>query len=135
MASTPTFTKTIGSQITSLSNTNLTTVLTADATYARRITGISVTSDDTSAQTITLYISDAVTDMPVGAVSVAIGAGTVAGTLETGLIATFTTVFRERDATGLTILNLPATYLIKARLTALTGGKTFYVLVKYEKYD
>jgi hypothetical protein len=135
MATAPRFSKTIVAvPVVTLTDSTLTTIYAANATYDTRITGINVTSDDTSAQNCTLYINDGTTDCPVGFVAVGIGAGTTS-VAPVGLMASIPTVFRELDSNGVSILNLPIGNSLKLKMAAVTGGKKFYVLVKAELYD
>jgi hypothetical protein len=136
MANAPRFTKTIVSvPIVKISDTTLTTVYAVNATYDSRITGINISTDDTSAQNAALFISDGVTDFPIGTLAITIGAGITVAVASIGMIAGLSTVFRERDSNGITILNLAKGNSLKVKMAAVTGGKFFYVLVKAELYD
>lgn len=136
MATQPRFTKTVVAvPVVTITDATLTTVYAANATYDTRITGINISSDDTSIQNAALYISDGVTDFPVGTLPIPIGSGVTVSIASTGMIAGLSTVFRERDANGITILNLPKGNLLKVKMAVVTGGKKFYVLVKAELYD
>ena len=135
MATSPRFTKTIQAvPIVTLTDTTLTTVLATSATD-RRITQITATSDDTSAQTLTLYISDGITDMLMGAVSIPAASGQAIATPAIDVMTALTSVFKEFDPTGLPIANIAAGVTIKAKMVAITGGKKVYIRVKAELYD
>jgi len=134
MATSPRMTKTIQAvPIVTLTDTTITTVLATSA-YDRRVTQITITSDD-SAQTVNLYISDGVTDMLVGAVAITGLAGQAAATPAIDVMSTLTSVFKEIDPTGLPISNVAAGISLKAKAVAITGGKKIYVRVKAELYD
>ena len=135
MATSPRFTKTIQVvPIAVLTDTTLTTVLATSATD-RRITGITCTSDDTSAQVLNLYINDGVTDMLVGAVSIPAASGQAAATPAIDIMSALPAVFKELDPMGLPISNIAAGVSLKAKAVAITGGKKIYVRVKAELYD
>lgn len=136
MATAPRFTKTIVAvPVVKITSTDLTVIYAANATYDSRITGINISSDDTSAQNASLFISDGTNDYPAGTVPVTIGAGVTVSVPAIGMIAALSAVFREKDSNGLTILNLPKGNSLKVKMAAVTGGKTFTVLVKAELYD
>lgn len=135
MATSPRFTKTIQVvPIVVLTDTTLTTAL-ATSTYDRRITQITVTSDDTSPQNLGVYVSDGTTDMLLGVVAIPAASGQAAATPAVDILSTLTTVFKEIDPTGLAIANVAAGAIIKVKAAAITGGKKIYVRVKAELYD
>ena len=135
MATSPRFTKTIQVvPIVVLTDTTLTSVLATSATD-RRITQITATSDDTSAQTLNLYINDGTTDMLVGAVSIPAASGQAAATPAIDIMSALPAVFKELDPMGLPISNIAAGVSLKAKAVAITGGKKIYVRVKAELYD
>lgn len=136
MATSPRFTKTVVAvPVVQITDTTLTTVYAANASYDTRITGVNISTDDTSAQNATLYISDGTRDFPAGTVAITIGAGVTVSVPSIGMIASLPAVFREKDSNGLTILNLPIGHSLKVKMAAVTGGKTFHILVKAELYD
>lgn len=136
MATSPRFTKTVVAvPVVTITDTTLTTVYAANANYDTRITGVNISTDDTAANNAALYISDGATDYPAGTVPVTIGAGITVSVAAIGMIASLPAVFREKDANGITILNLPKGSLLKVKMSAVTGGKKYYVLVKAELYD
>jgi hypothetical protein len=136
MATSPRFTKTVVAvPIKTITDTTLTTVLAANASYDQRVTGVNISTDDSSAQNATLYISDGSTDYPAGTVAITIGAGVTVAVPAIGMIASLPAVFREKDSNGVTILNLPKGSSLKVKIAAVTGGRKFYVLVKAELYD
>ena len=136
MATSPRFTKTIQAvPIVKLADATLTTVLANDPANDRRITQITVTSDDTSAQTVGFYVSDGTTDMLVGVVSIPGSSGQAAATPAIDIMSALTSVFREFDPTGMPIANIAKGISIKAKAGAITAGKFIYVRVKAELYD
>ena len=135
MATSPRFTKTVVRvPRVEITDTTLTTVYAANATYDTRITGITVSCDDSSAQTLKFYVNDGTNDVQVGFVSIPITAGT-ATNQAVGIIASLPGVFREKDSNGVTILNLPIGGSLKVQMAAVTGGKKFWVFIKAELYD
>ena len=135
MATTPRFTKTIQVvPIVTLTDATLVTVLATNA-VDRRITQITVTSDDTVAQTLNLYLGDGVTDMLVGAVSIPAASGQAVATPAIDIMTALTAVFKEFDPTGLPIANIASGVVIKAKMVAITATKKVYVRVKAELYD
>jgi hypothetical protein len=136
MATAPRFTKTVVAvPVITITDTTLTTALASNATYDQRVTGVNISTDDTSAQNAALFISDSITDFPVGTVAIPIGSGITVAVPSVGMIASLPAVFREKDSNGITILNLPKGNSLKVKMAAVTGGKKFYVLVKAELYD
>jgi hypothetical protein len=136
MSTAPRFTKTVVAvPVVEITDTTLTTIYAANAVNDSRITGVNISTDDTSAQNATLYISDGTKDYTAGTVPVTIGAGVTVSVPAIGMIASLPAVFREKDSNGVTILNLPKGSSLKLKMAAVTGGKKFYVLVKAELYD
>lgn len=136
MATSPRFSKTVVSvPIVEIADTTLTTVLAANANYDTRVTGINISTDDTAINNATLYISDGIKDCPVGNLPIPAGSGITVSILAVGIIASLPNVFRERDANGITILNLPKGNSLKIKMSAVTALKKVFVLVKAELYD
>lgn len=136
MATTPRFSKTVVSvPVVQITDTTLTPVYAANASFDTRITGINISTDDTATNNATLYIGDGTTDYPAGTVPITIGAGITASVAAVGLMASMPTVFREMDSNGVSILNLPKGNILKIKLSAVTSAKKYFVLVKAELYD
>lgn len=118
-------------------NTNY-TILTADATYARRVYGISITSTDAGAQTVTIFLNDGSATYQVFQVSVAINAGnstTVAAADIMGSVYGASLLQKQRDANGVPYFNLPAGWSILYRYnTTLLAAEGLFVLVFGETY-
>jgi hypothetical protein len=136
MANAPRFTKTIVQvPIVKLANVNLAIIYAANATYDSRIVGITVSTDDAAINNLALFISDGVTDHSIGSLPIPAGSGITVSIPAVDMIAELPAVFRERDSNGVTIMNIPATFLLKAKLSALTAGKFCYVTINAELYD
>lgn len=136
MATAPRFTKTIVAvAIAKIADTTLTVVYPANATYDSRITGVNISTDDTSIQNVAFFISDGVIDFPVCTLPIPIGSGITVSIPSVGILANTPAVIREKDSNGITILNLPKGNSLKVKMAAVTNGKFFYILVKAELYD
>lgn len=124
-----------GSAFAQATNINVTTanqvILTADATYARRIYGISQTQTTTTAMTANIILYNGTTNF-------VIGQGPAAGTtanITTDIFgnSTLAAVFqKQKDANGVPYFNLPATW--ELRVTQSSTASVNY-LVFGEKYD
>ena len=121
----------------SSANTNY-TILTADATYARRIYGISITSTDAGAQTVTISLNDGSTDYQVFVLSVAANSGnstTVASVDIMGSVYGAAVLQKQRDANGVPYFNLPANWSVLYKYnTTLGASESLNVLVFGETY-
>jgi hypothetical protein len=139
MATSPRFTKSITKHPTVVilpaAAGVITTIVPANATIDSRVNGITVSTDDSAIQNLTLYINDGVTDCPVGTLPIPIGAGITVSIPAIDIIAALPSVFRERDSNGVTIYNLPATFSLKVKVALITAGKTFYIRPHVELYD
>lgn len=136
MATSPRFSKTVVAvPVVQITDTTLTTILAPNASFDSRITGVNIMTDDTAINNATLYISDGVTDCPVGNIPIPAGSGVTVSIPAVGMMASLPNVFRERDANGVTVLNLPKGNSLKIKMSAVTGGKKVFVLVKAELYD
>lgn len=114
------------------------TILTADATYARRVYGISVTSSDAGAQTVTFYLNDGTAVYQVFQLSVAANSGnstSVAAVDLMGSVYGAAVLQKQRDANGVPYLNLPAGWSLQYQYgTALGAGEGLYIIVFGETY-
>ena len=114
------------------------TILSADATYARRVYGISITSTDAGAQTVTFFLNDGTVSYQVFQLSVAINAGnstTVAAADLMGSVYGAAVLQKQRDANGVPYLNLPAGWSLQYQYgTALGAGEGLFVIVFGETY-
>jgi len=136
MANAPRFTKTIVAvPIVKIADTTRVTIYAANSTYDTRITGINISTDDTAPGNAKLEIYDGINYYPVRTTVVPLGSGVTVSVEPVGLIALAPIVFRERDANGVTILNLPKGNSLLITMSAVTAGKFFWVLVKAELYD
>lgn len=134
MANTLTFTSAAFAQNTAFASaaTSETTILSADATYSRRIYGIALTNSATQTPTCTIRVKDGSANP----------AGVYITTLTTGLnvmtdifgSATGASLFqKQRDANGNPYYNLPAGWTISAQLSA-NSTSSIYIHVFGETY-
>ena len=114
------------------------TILTADATYDRRVYGVSITSSDAGAQTVTFFLNDGTVAYQVFQLSVAANSGnstTVAAVDLMGSVYGASVLQKQRDANGVPYFNLPKTWSLQYQYnTALGSGEGLYVLVFGETY-
>jgi hypothetical protein len=143
MASSLTFTSAPFLQGATYSSSNSATatrydVISADATYARRIYGISIASSDAGANTVTIYLHDGTTSYQVYQVSVAANAGNSTSIAAQDI---FGSVYgagifqKQRDANGVPYFNLPANWKVQFSYATLLGsGEGLYVVAFGETY-
>lgn len=124
-----------GSAFAQLTNINVTTanqvILTSDATYARRIYGISQTQTTTTAMTATIFLNNGTTNFNIGQGP----AAGVAASVTTDIFgnSTLAPVFqKQKDANGVPYFNLPAGWNINVSQSS-TASVNY--LVFGEKYD
>lgn len=143
MASTLTFTSApfmqglTASTANSAANTKY-DILSTDATYARRIYGISITSTDTGAQTVKIHLNDGTTSYQVFTINIPLSSGntTTAAAIDIMGSVYGSSVFnKQRDANGVPYFNLPAGWKMQYEYnTTLGSGEGLYVLVFGETY-
>lgn len=143
MASTLTFTSTVfmagwtASSATTSPNTRY-TVLSSDATNARRVYGISMVSTDAGAQTVTVFLNDGTTAYQVFQLSITANSGNTTTVAAADILASVygASVFqKQRDANGVPYFNIPATWSIQLSYnTTLLAAEALYVLVFGESY-
>ena len=113
-------------------------ILTADATYARRIYGISITSTDAGAQTVKIHLNDGTATYQLFTINVPLSSGnstTVAAVDIMGSVYGASIFQKQRDANGVPYFNLPATWKMQYEYnTTLASGEALYVLVFGETY-
>lgn len=114
------------------------TILSADATYDRRIYGVSVAGTFSAAQTVTIYMNDGTTAYQTFQLSVAANSGnstTVAAQDIMGSVYGASIFQKQRDANGVPYFNLPKTWSIQYTYgTTLATGATLNILVFGETY-
>lgn len=114
------------------------TILTADATYDRRIYGISVTSTDAGAQTVTFFLNDGSAPYQVFQLNVPANSGnstTVAAVDLMGSVYGASVLQKQRDANGVPYFNLPKTWSLQFSFnTTLLASEVLTVLVFGETY-
>jgi hypothetical protein len=114
------------------------TILSTDATNARRIYGISLTSTDAGAQTVTIYLNDGVSAYQLFQISITANSGnstTVAAADIMGSVYGAALLQKQRDANGVPYFNLPATWSVQYTYnTTLLAAEGLYILVFGETY-
>lgn len=113
-------------------------ILSVDATNARRIYGISITSTDTGAQTVKIHLNDGTNTYQVFTISVPISSGNLVTAAAIDIMASVygSSVFqKQRDANGVPYFNLPAGWKVQYEYnTTLGAGESLFVLVFGETY-
>lgn len=130
-----TLTKDVFTQCTSVTSTSLSTILTSDTTYDRMITVFQVVSTDTSAQTLTLFINNGSSDFQLGIYSIPLNSGNVSGTAAVDLRSILSSLFIEKDISGVSYFNIKKEYSIKVQLGAVTSAKKFDFLISGGIYN
>lgn len=143
MASTLTFTSAPFMQGLTASSANSTTntkydILSVDATNARRIYGISITSTDTGAQTVKIHLNDGTNSYQVFTINVPLSSGntTTAAAIDIMGSVYGSSVFqKQRDANGVPYFNIPAGWKLQYEYNTLLGsGEGLFILVFGETY-
>ena len=143
MASTLTFTSAPFMQglTSSLANSATNTkydILSVDATYARRIYGISIATTDGGAQTVKIYLHDGSASYQVFMINIPINAGNLVTTASVDVMGSVygSSVFnKQRDANGVPYFNIPAGWKLQYDYnTALLASEGIFVLVFGETY-
>lgn len=128
-----------GSTYSSATSTNTRyDILSTDATYTRRIYGLSVTSTDAGAQTLKFHLHDGSAAYQVFTLNVPLSSG---NTTSAAAVDAFGSVYgasvfqKQRDANGVPYFNLPAGWKIQMEYnTALLAAEGLFVLVFGETY-
>lgn len=136
MATQPRYTNSLAKQRTAFDATgDPVAIWTADAANDVIVKKIMVSSTDTSAQTLLLYLNDGSNDDLMSAIEIPITAGTEKPTPVVDLVAELPELFSEMDNANNACLMLPKGCALKAKMAAVTSGKAFKVWVFAEKYD
>lgn len=113
-------------------------ILTADATYDRRVYGISCTSTDTAAQTVKIFLNDGTTSFQIFTINIPLSSGNTTSAAAVDIFGSSlgaSAFQKQRDANGVPYFNLPATWKITATYgTALTGAEVLNFLSFGEVY-
>ena len=142
MANTLTFTSAPFIQAATFSSSTSTNtrydVLAADATYPRRVYGLSVTSTDTGNQAVKFHMHDGTNSYQLFTLSVPLNSGattSVAPVDAFGSIYSAPIFGKQRDANGVPYFNIPATWKLQMEYNSgLTGAEGIFVLVFGETY-
>ena len=96
-------------------------ILSSDATYTRRIYGISVTSTDAGAQTLKFHLNDGSASYQVFTLNIPLNSASV--------------FQKQRDANGVPYFNIPNGWKLQMEYnTALLAAEGLFVLVFGETY-
>lgn len=113
-------------------------ILSVDATYTRRIYGLSVASTDAGAQTLKFHLHDGSQPFQIFTLNIPLSSGniiTAAPVDAFGSIYSAPVFQKQRDANGVPYFNLPAGWKIQMEYnTALLAAEGLYVLVFGETY-
>jgi len=113
-------------------------ILSEDATYTRRIYGLSVTSTDAGAQTVKFHLHDGSQPFQIFTLNIPLNSGnstTVASVDAMGSVYGAAVFQKQRDANGVPYFNIPAGWKIQMEYnTALLSSEGLYVLVFGETY-
>ena len=113
-------------------------ILSTDATYTRRIYGLSVTSTDAGAQTVKFHLHDGSQTFQIFTLNIALNSG---NTITAAAIDAFGSVYgasvfqKQRDANGVPYFNIPAGWKLQMEYnTAILAAEGLFVLVFGETY-
>ena len=113
-------------------------ILSTDATYTRRIYGLSVTSTDGGPQTLKFHLHDGTTPYQVYTLNVPLSSGNI---VTAAAVDAFGSVYgasvfqKQRDANGVPYFNIPAGWKMQMEYnTALLATEGLFVLVFGETY-
>jgi len=113
-------------------------ILSSDATYTRRIYGLSVTSTDAGAQTLKFHLHDGSATYQIFTLNIPLNSGnstTVAAVDAFGSVYGASVFQKQRDANGVPYFNIPAGWKIQMEYnTALLAAEGLFVLVFGETY-
>lgn len=140
MANSITFTSAPFNKVTQFLPADTTTakdILSADATYDRRIYGIAIFTDESAAKDVVLSLSDGTTTWKLTTIAIPINSGNTNAITPVDLF-THTQLapfVKQRDASGAPYLNIPKTWSLKLNYAAaITAAKIANVVVNGETY-
>lgn len=114
-------------------------IMGATTSYDRRIYGISSTSTFGTAETVTLYLFDGVSNKQLYQISVAASAGNSTSVPSVDLFGSSNgaSIFqKQKDANGVPYYNLPAGWSVRASYgTTLTGASVLNIFTFGETYQ
>ena len=140
MATTLTFTSTPFIQVTTFTPADTTvakTILTADPTYARRLYGISVWTDESVARDIAIHISDGTSTWEITTLAVPLNAGNTNAILPVDVFTNtqMAPIVKQRDASGALYSNIPLGWSLKINYNVtMTAAKVSNITVMGESY-
>jgi len=142
MASSLTFTSTAFAQAVQFDSGESTNteydILAADATYVRRVYGISCTSTDAGAQTVKIYLHNGTLSFQIFTINIPLNSGNTTSAASVDIFGSSlgaSAFQKQRDANGVPYFNLPNGWKITASYgTALTGAEVLNFLTFGETY-
>jgi len=141
MASTLNFTSVPFTSVTQFSATDTTVhkdILSANATYHRRVYGITVWTDETAAKDVALHLSDGTSTWEITTIAIPLGSGNTNAVVPVDLFAStqVSPYIKNRDASGSAYLHIPATWSLKIAYNAtMTAAKISHFTVIGETYQ
>jgi hypothetical protein len=141
MASTLNFTSAPFTVVTQFSITDTTVakdILPANATYNRRVYGITAWTDESAAKDVALHLSDGTTTWEITTLAIALNSGNTNAIVPVDLFSStqVSPYVRNRDASGATYLHIPATWSLKIAYNAtMTAAKIANYTVVGEIYQ
>ena len=140
MATTLTFTSAPFIQVTSFAPADTTvakTILTADATYDRRVYGIAVFTDESAAKDVKISISDGTTTWQLTTLAIPLNSGNTNAIIPVDIFThtQMSPFVKQRDASGASYLNIPKNWTLRLSYVAtMTASKLSNVVVNGETY-
>lgn len=140
MASTLNFTTapfTVLTQFTAADATGHKDILPVDATYHRRVYGITVWTDETAAKDVALHLSNGTTTWEITTIAIPLGSGNTNAVVPVDLLSStqVSPYIKNRDASGAAYLHIPAGWSLRiAYNAAMTAAKLTHFVVIGETY-
>jgi len=100
-------------------------ILTVNATYDRRIYGISCTSTDTAANTVKIFLHDGTTSFQIFTINIPLSSGNTVSAAAIDIFGSSlgaSAFTKQRDANGVPYFNLPAGWKIRASYGTVLGA-------------
>jgi len=124
-------------QFTPADTTTAKDILPVDATYDRRVYGISIYTDESSAKDVIISLSDGTTTWKLTTLSIPINSGNTNAIVPVDVFThtQLSPFVKQRDAGGAPYLNIPKGWILKLNYVAtMTASKTANVVVNGETY-
>ena len=140
MATSITFTSTVFNKVVQFTATDTTTtkdILNADATYDRRVYGITCFTDESAAKDVKLFLSDGTTTWQLTTIAIPINSGNTNAIVPVDLFSNtqFSQFVRQRDASGAPYINIPKGWSLRLAYAAtMTAAKVANYVIIGESY-